>query len=341
MRHLLDMTPAALKAELTELGEKRFRAKQILEWIWRKGTVDFKAMTNLSKALRDKLAWQYTVLTASVAAEARSADDVTKLLLEYPDGGQVETVLIPDGDRVTACVSTQVGCAMACAFCASGLDGLGRNLTSGDIVEQVLQLQRQTGRAVTNVVFMGTGEPLANYDATIAAVRALTDKDRGALSARRITVSTVGLPEAIRRLAVEDLPITLAVSLHAPDDTLRAELMPVAARSPLAEVLAAARDFYAARHREVTIEYALLAGVNDSDDCADRLGSLAARLRCNVNLIRYNPTAGLPFDRPDEQTVRRFAERLSRRGVNANIRRSRGGDVQAACGQLRRREQGD
>jgi 23S rRNA (adenine2503-C2)-methyltransferase len=338
MTHLLNITPETLQAELCALGEKSFRTTQILEWIWQRGVLDFSEMTNLGKLLRTNLAERYAILTSSIAAEAHSTDDVTKLLLEYPDGGQVETVLIPDGDRATACVSTQVGCAMACAFCASGMDGLGRDLTCGEILEQVLLLQKQTGREVTNVVFMGMGEPLANYDATVGAVRGLIDERRGGISARRITVSTVGLPEAIRRLAGENLPITLAISLHAPDDALRSEIMPVAARTPIAEILAAAREFYAARHREVTIEYALLAGVNDADACADRLADLAQRLRCNVNLIRYNPIPALPFDRPDEETVRRFAQRLTRRGINANIRRSRGADVQAACGQLRRQQ---
>jgi 23S rRNA (adenine2503-C2)-methyltransferase len=339
MAHLLNITPDALAEQLKQLGEKPFRSKQILEWIWQKDVTAFADMTNLGKALRDKLTFQYDILAANVVADARAEDGVAKLLLEFPDGARTETVLIPEPERATACVSTQVGCAMGCAFCASGLEGWQRHLTCGEILEQVLHLQAATGRGVTNVVFMGMGEPLANYDATVAAVRAFTDERRAGLSARRITVSTVGLPQAIRKLAGENLPITLAISLHAPNDTLRARLIPAAAKHPLADILDAAGEFYEARHREVTLEYTLLAGVNDSPELADELANLAGRLRCNVNLIRYNPTAGLAFEAPPEAAVRAFAERLERRGVNVNIRRSRGADLQAACGQLRRNAQ--
>ncbi len=341
MAHLLNITPDALAEQLQRLGEKPFRSKQILEWIWQRNVTDFAGMTNLGKALRDKLAFQYEIFAAHVIADARAEDGVVKLLLEFPDGARTETVLIPEPDRATACVSTQVGCAMGCAFCASGLDGLERHLTCGEILEQVLHLQAASGRRVTNVVFMGMGEPLANYDATIAAVRAFIDERRAALSARRITVSTVGLPPAIRKLAGENLPITLAISLHAPNDELRARLIPTAAKYPLVDVLDAAREFYEARHREVTLEYTLLADVNDAPELADELARLAGRLRCNVNLIRYNPTAGLPFEAPEEAAIRAFAERLERRGVNVNIRRSRGAELQAACGQLRRNAQQD
>ena len=226
---------------------------------------------------------------------------------------------------------------MGCVFCASGLDGLQRNLSAGEILEQVLHLRQATGEKVTNAVFMGAGEPLANYDATVAAVRALIDPKRFALSARKVTVSTVGLPKQIRRLAGEDLPITLALSLHAPNDALRRELIPAAARFALDEILAAAETFYQSRKREITLEYALLAGVNDTNVCAEALAKIAHRLRCNVNLLGYNPVASLDYRSPGQAGVQAFARRLRQRGVNVNVRRSRGADADAACGQLRRR----
>lgn len=335
MNHLLDMTPQELSSFLQDLGESKFRADQILDWIWRKGATEFEAMTNLSKALRAKLTGGATLFAGTVARRTDAEDGVVKLLLAFPDEEAVETVSIPTAQRTTACLSTQAGCAMGCAFCASGLGGLGRHLSTGEILEQVLRLQQQTGRSISNVVFMGTGEPLANYDATLGAVRGLIDPKRGGLSARKITVSTVGLPAQIHRLAEEDLPITLAISLHAPDDALRAELMPVAGQYPISEILDAAKAFYARRHREVTLEYTLLADVNDSPRCAADLAGLARRLRCNVNLIRYNPVSSLPFRAPEQDKVAAFAEDLRRRGVNVNVRRSRGRAADAACGQLR------
>jgi 23S rRNA (adenine2503-C2)-methyltransferase len=338
MKHVLDMSPGELKAEVEALGGKSFAAKQIREWIWAKGASEFQAMTNLSLSLREELSRRMVIFSGRIVEEQHSRDDVLKLLLAWPDGEQIETVLIPDGQRQTVCVSTQAGCAMGCAFCASGLAGLKRNLTAGEILEQVLQLQHIAGRRVTNVVFMGVGEPLANYDATVRAVRVLIAPAAGAISARKITVSTAGLPDAIRRLAGEDLPITLAISLHAPDDALRAKLMPAAAKYPIAEILAAAKEFFRARGREVTIEYTLLAGVNDAPAQAGALAKLAGELRCNVNLIRYNPVSTLPFERSDETRTEAFAQRLRHKGVNVHVRRSRGADVDAACGQLRFRQ---
>lgn len=332
------MSLGELKAEVEALGGKSFAANQIREWIWDKGVYNFQAMTNLSKQLREDLSRRLVILTGRIASEQTSSDGVIKLLLAWPDDERVETVLIPEQDRQTVCVSTQVGCAMGCAFCASGLAGLKRNLTAGEIVEQVLQLQAVGRQRVTNVVFMGVGEPLANYDATVQAVRTLIDPRRGGMSARKITVSTAGLPAAIRRLAKEEMPITLAISLHAPDNALRARLMPAAAKYPIADILAAAEEFFHSRNREVTLEYTLLAGVNDAPAQAEALANLAGRLRCNVNLIRYNPVASLPFERCDEVRTEAFAQRLHRRGVNVNVRRSRGADVDAACGQLRLRQ---
>jgi len=328
---VLELTVDQLQAALAERGQAGYRAGQVADWVFKKSQTDPARMTNLPPALREML----DVTGCTVARRVDSEDGVTKLLLALSDGNHVECVLIPTPDRATACLSTQVGCGMRCAFCASGLGGLTRNLTGGEILAQILLLQQACERRVTNVVFMGIGEPLANYDATLAAVRGIIDPERLGVSARNVTLSTVGIPRAIRRLAGEDLPVTLAISLHAPNDVLRRQLMPAAERSTIAEILDAARTFYDARHREITLEYLLIGGVNDTPVCADGLAGLAHQLRCNVNLIRYNPVEGLSYTKPNQLAVQHFAQRLKKRGVNATIRRSRGLDAAAACGQLR------
>ena len=333
MPPLLDMTFDQLRHAVAEAGGKPYRAAQLADWVYKKGVTDPAAMTNLPGALVER----FEILTSRVVDRADSSDQCVKLLLATRDGGHVETVLIPEQRRTTACLSTQIGCAMGCTFCASGTDGLQRNLTGGEILEQMLHLRQASERAISNVVFMGIGEPLANYEATMAAVRAIVDPRRFGLSARRVTISTVGLPRQIRRLAREKLPITLAISLHAPDDALRRELIPSAARYPIREILDAAEEYYQVHKREITLEYVLLSDVNDSPLCAEALARIARRLRCNVNLIRYNPAAGLPYLPPAQDAAQAFAERLRRRGVNVQIRRSRGADAEAACGQLRRR----
>jgi len=331
--YLLNMTIGELRAAAAGLGEKAYRADQLADWVYRKGVTDAERMTNLPGAF----VGQFEILTSRAAGRADGSDGTIKLLLRLHDGEHVETVLIPSGTRATACVSTQAGCAMKCRFCASGLSGLKRNLSAGEMLEQILHLQQAAGRRVTHVVFMGMGEPLANYDATVSAVRAIVDPMRFGISARRVTVSTLGLPRQIRRLGREKLPITLAISLHAPNDALRRELIPAAAHTPLETVIAAAEEFFTRTKREVTLEYLLLGGVNDTNVCAESLARIARRLRCNVNLIRYNPVESLPYERPSQAKARAFADRLERRGVNVSIRRSRGLDAAAACGQLRRR----
>ena len=336
MRHLLDMTTAELTAELAGLDVPAYRAGQIRQWIWAKGVTRLADMTNLPAALRDSLSHRLTVLRGQIVDRRQARDGVVKLLIEWPDGERTETVAIPADGRRSACLSTQVGCPIGCAFCASGLDGVSRDLSAGEIVEQVLHLQSATGQRITHVVFMGTGEPLANYQATVAAVRTLIDPQRGALSARHITVSTIGLPQAMRRLADEGIPVTLAISLHAANDRLRRRLIPWAKSVDIADLIAAGQEYFRRSGRELTLEYVLLAGTNDSHRCADELIDLARQLRCNVNLIRYNDVDGLGFSRCDETQVLAFRDRLSAAGVNVQIRASRGGQVQAACGQLRR-----
>jgi 23S rRNA (adenine2503-C2)-methyltransferase len=358
MMHMLDMSVEELSVELARLGQPDYRAKQVLEWVWRKGVADFSAMTNLPAELRRVLAENLRVLTGTVVARREADDGTVKLLIQWPDGRRIETVLIPSEDRATACLSTQVGCAMRCGFCASGRNGLERNLTAGEIVEQVLHLQQATGRHVSHVVLMGMGEPLANYKSTVIAIRTLNDPARGGISARRITLSTVGIPKAIIRLAGEDLPITLAISLHAPNDAVRATIMPMAAKYPMDEIISAARQYFEITHRRVTFEYCLLPGVNDSGLAADRLAKIALAVGAQINLIRYNPvdiagggvagvgvagvspanaTGTVAYRRPSQSETKAFADRLRRRGANVQVRLSRGLTADAACGQLRDR----
>ena len=331
MRNFLDMTFEQLSQAVAAAGEKPFRAEQLADWVYRKGVTDPSAMSNLPGRLKE----QFTFLTSRPIGSAVSTDGAVKLLLELHDGQAIECVLIPSASRATACLSTQVGCAMGCLFCASGAHGIKRNLSSGEVLEQLLHLWQATGKRPNNVVFMGMGEPLANYEATVAAVRAIIDPRRLGISARHVTVSTVGLPKQIRRLAGENMPITLAISLHAPNDALRGQIIPNAGKTKLEDILDAAEEFYRSRKREVTLEYLLLGGLNDTRLCAEALARIARRLRCNVNLIRYNPVPALAFQRPSQAATRAFADRLAKRGVNVNIRLSRGLDATAACGQLR------
>jgi len=360
---IFEHTPKTLAAWCSERGMPAYRAGQILDWVCRKGVVDPARMTNLSRADRELLAREMVFLRSDVLAEERASDGVRKLLLGWlrqeaqqpvaedrervlriHDGAasgatrSTECVLIPAARRRTACVSSQVGCPVGCRFCASGLDGLQGNLTAGQIVEQVWRLSqlRDTGR-VTNVVFMGMGEPLANLGAVERAVRTIAAPWGLGISARRITVSTVGLPAAIERFAQRmDLPVTLALSLHAPTDELRRQLIPWAALSTIAELLDACRLWFEKTGREVTLEYTLLGGVNDTPACARDLARLARRLRSVVNLIRYNETPGLPYARPRRSDVLAFQRIVQSAGVRCVIRASRGRDIAAACGQLRR-----
>ena len=341
-----------------------FRATQVFEWVYRKGVADFDAMTNLSKPLREMLAQHWVIFASQIIRRQESTDGTTKLLLEWPDGATSECVLIPDEDRRTACISSQVGCPVGCAFCASGLTGLQRQLSTGEIVEQAMRVRQlcepqaeQTepraggnrrgrkansdeapaGTRLSNLVFMGLGEPLANYAGVLKALRIINAEWGLNIGARKITVSTVGLPSQIRRLAGEDLQINLALSLHAPNDELRQQLIPWAAKIPMEELVDAIREYFERTGREVTIEYILLGGVNDQPEHAYELGTLCRKMRCNVNLIRYNPVAGLGYERPGTYESQRFLQRLRERGINAHLRKSRGRDIDAACGQLRRR----
>ncbi len=331
------MTVDRLREVVEEMGAPQYRAEQLANWVYRKGVVAPEEMSNLPRGLVER----FDILTSQVVHRSETPDGTVKLLLQFPDTARIETVMIPSDKRVTVCLSTQVGCAMGCVFCATGLDGLTRNLTTGEILEQMLHLRVASAERLTNVVFMGMGEPLANLEATVAAIRAIVDPRRFAISARSVTVSTVGLPEQIRALARCELPITLAISLHAPNDELRKELVPVGAKYPLEQIMDAAREFYRSRRREVTLEYVLLSGINDTKLCAEQLAALVRQLRCRVNLIPYNPVESLPYSRPTQVEVRRFAERLTRHNINVQVRHPRGLEAGCACGQLRSRTKPD
>lgn len=331
-----------LAAKLAKLGEPAYRADQVLQWVYEKQAKTFGEMTNLSASLRGKLEGGF-VLNAVQALRTRSATDTTeKFLFQLHDGSLIETVLIPatpgltsSSDRHTVCVSTQVGCAYGCKFCASGLDGVKRNLSAAEIVDQVLHVQKLSGEKVSNIVVMGMGEPLANYDNLLRALRIINAPWALGIGARKITVSTVGLVPRIRQLADDPLQIRLAVSLHGATDEVRERIMPVNKKHPLKELLAACDYYVNTKHRMMTFEYILIDGVNDSLEQAHKLGAIARRLRAKVNLIPYNPVEGLLWRRPDRDRCKMFQHTLKSHGVTSTLRMEKGTDINAACGQLR------
>ena len=326
----------ALEAALEERGYERFRARQIFRWIYRRGVTDIAAMTDLPRPLRESFAREFTLATPRVVARDRSSDGTEKFLLALRDGRQIEAVFIPDTPAMTLCISTQVGCAMACAFCLTGKMGLVRNLTAGEIAGQVRVLADVVGLRETafNIVLMGMGEPLHNYDETMKALRILADEHGLAVPPRRVTLSTVGLLPALERLAREPLMPNLAISLHAPTDLKRGELVPINQKYGIAEIISACKRFPLRRRSRITFEYVLLAGVNDAADDARKLAKLLAGVKAKVNLIPLNAAAGIPFERPSDAAVDSFARILAERGVTVSVRKSRGRDIRAACGQL-------
>ncbi len=333
---LAELDRLGLEAALEERGQERFRARQVFGWMYRHGVTDIQAMTNLPRVLRDSLDADFTLTTPEIAGRERSSDGTEKFLLTLGDGRQIESVFIPDTPAMTFCVSTQVGCAMACAFCLTGKMGLVRNLTAGEIVGQVRVLAGALDmRSIAfNIVLMGMGEPLHNYDETMKALRILADDDGLAVPPRRVTLSTVGLLPALERLAHEPLMPNLAISLHAPTDLQRGELVPINRKYGIAEIIDACKRFPLRRRSRITFEYVLLAGVNDSAEDATRLARLLAGVKSKVNLIPLNAAVGIPFERPSDAAVDRFAKILAERGVTVSVRKSRGRDIRAACGQL-------
>lgn len=336
---LKEMGPDDTKVFCERLGEPAYRARQVFRWVHGRGAVDWAVMTDLPVALRERLARVATIgHTRVVERREDRRDGTVKLLLELSDGETVETVLLRHDYGNSACVSTQVGCRMGCAFCASTVGGLVRSLTAGEMVEQVLAVQRNLGpeERVSHVVLMGIGEPLENYDQVVRFLRLVHAPDGLGIGYRHVTLSTSGLVPGIRRLAGEGLPITLAVSLHAPNDELRTRLMPVNRHHPIHELLAACDEYAARTGRRVTFEYALIDGVNDLPELARELGRLLRGRLCHVNLIPLNPSGrGLAGSSPER--VRAFAGILRRYGVGTTVRRELGAGIDAACGQLRRR----
>jgi 23S rRNA (adenine2503-C2)-methyltransferase len=333
---LAELERAALEAALADLGHPRFHAGQMFRWMYRRGVTDVEAMTDLSRELRADLASSFTLTTPSVVHREKSVDGTEKFLLRLEDGRTIESVFIPDTPGMTFCISTQVGCAMACAFCLTGKMGLVRNLSAGEIAGQVRVLTGalQMRESTFNIVLMGMGEPLHNYDETMKALRILADPQGFHLAPRRVTLSTVGLLPALERLARESVMPNLAISLHAPTDRQRGELVPINTKYGVDEIVAAAKKFPLKKRARITFEYVLLAGVNDSPDDARRLAKLLGGVKSKVNLIPLNAAAGIPFERPSDAAIDRFARILAERGLTVSVRKSRGRDIRAACGQL-------
>ncbi|HEY9238520.1 MAG TPA: 23S rRNA (adenine(2503)-C(2))-methyltransferase RlmN, partial [Burkholderiaceae bacterium] len=345
--NLLEFDREGLAAFCEQLGEKRFRATQLFRWIHQKGAADFAQMTDLAKSLRDKLAGRATVAAMPLLSEQASGDGTIKWLFDAGAGNAIETVFIPEDDRGTLCISSQAGCAVGCRFCSTGHQGFSRNLTTGEIVGQLWfaehQLRQRLNppgdpdrRVITNVVMMGMGEPLQNYAALLPALRMMLDDHGYGLSRRRVTVSTSGVVPMIERLR-DDLPVALAVSLHAPDDALRDDLVPLNRKYPLAELLASCKHYLDKAPRDfITFEYCMLDGVNDSDAQARELLALVARsgVACKFNLIPFNPFPESGLTRSPNERVTAFLRVLQDGGVVATVRKTRGDDIAAACGQL-------
>ena len=338
--NLLDFDASGLTDYFAGLDEKPFRARQVLRWMHRFGQSDFDAMTDIAKSLREKLRAHAEIRPPALVSDKFSDDGTRKFLFDVGGGNAVETVFIPEDDRGTLCVSTQAGCALDCAFCSTGKQGFNRNLSVAEIIGQLWQAKRLLDgapadeRIVSNVVLMGMGEPLANFENTVTALHLMLDDNAYGLSRRRVTVSTSGLVPAMDRLR-DECPVALAVSLHAPDDALRDKLVPINQKYPLHDLMAACRRYLEKAPRDfVTFEYVMLDGVNDDERQARQLLELVRHVPCKFNLIPFNPFPGSPFRRSPSPRIRRFAEILMGEGIVTTTRKTRGEDIDAACGQL-------
>lgn len=338
---LLGMDRSALEAFFQSIGEKPFRATQIMKWIHQFGVSDFDEMTNLSKALREKLKEKAIIRTPKIVAEQRSSDGTIKWLLEVDNHNSIEAVFIPEKNRGTLCISSQVGCALDCSFCATGKQGFNRNLSNWEIIAQMWVANKALGckpkeeRVISNVVFMGMGEPLLNTAHVFPAARILMDDNAYGLSKRRVTISTSGIVPAIDRIKSE-LDVSLAISLHAPNNALRDELVPVNEKYPLEELMPSLHRFVEGGHskKHVTVEYVMLDKVNDRPEHAQQLIELLGDLPCKINLIPFNPFPNTDYQRSSNNALHRFQDALMKAGLNCTIRRTRGDDIDAACGQL-------
>jgi len=340
--NIKSLTREALQAMLVERGFKKYRADQILTWIYTQHARSFEEMTNIAKEERTRLSSLFSLSALLLVKTEQSADGTRKFLFELEDGHTIESVLIPDDDRQTLCISSQIGCQQACRFCLTGSRGFIRNLKAYEIADQVLEISRllkeEKKRKLTNIVLMGMGEPLANFDEVAAALKTITSEKGLGFSTRRVTVSTDGLVPEIERLGRSGLKVNLAVSLNATTDVVRDAIMPVNRRYPIAELIAACKRFPLEPRRRITFEYVLLRGVNDSREDAERLAKLLRGIRCKVNLIPFNPFPGSEFKRPEDAVVHRFQKVLQDHQYTALVRESRGRDISAACGQLREQE---
>ena len=340
---LLDTTNEEFAAWMSQRGQSSYRTKQVWHWIFERRAQDFAQMSDLPKRLRTELQESWTIFCTEVIRHHVSPDGTDKLLLTCRDGRSIECVIMVEEDRRTVCISTQVGCGMGCVFCASGLKGLERNLTRGEILEQVLRARNllPAEERLTNIVVMGMGESLANLDNLIAALDIICDSKGLGIGQRRVTISTVGLPEKMRKLADLDRRYSLAVSLHAPTEALRDQLVPINEKVGLTAVVEAADYYFLTTGRRVSFEYVLLRGINDRQEDAQALGKLLRLRKAHVNLIPYNPVPGLPYERPSPEVIRKFVETVDNYGVAVTVRKTKGREIDAACGQLRRQVEAD
>ena len=338
--NLLDLDRSGMERWFASIGEKPFRARQVLHWVHQRGAHEFDAMTDIARSLRTRLAEDAEIRTPAIVGDSTSADGTRKWLLKVDGANAVDSVYIPETGRGTLCISSQAGCTLDCAFCSTGKQGFNRNLTTAEIVSQLWIANQLLGRKqgatrpITNVVLMGMGEPMLNLDALIPALKVMLDDDAYGLSRRRVTVSTSGVIPGMDRLA-EACPVALAVSLHAPDDELRNRIVPINRKYPIRELIRACNRYLERAPRDfITFEYVMLDGVNDSIAHARALLPIAAKVRCKFNLIPFNPFPDAGFNRSSPETIRRFAEILQRAGLTVTTRKTRGDSIDAACGQL-------
>ncbi|MGE4215156.1 MAG: 23S rRNA (adenine(2503)-C(2))-methyltransferase RlmN [Anaerotignaceae bacterium] len=334
---LKSMTFTELEAVIKEIGEPKFRTKQVYDWMHNKLVTEFDDMTNLSKSLREKLEENYKISKLEIVEKRVSEKDgTTKYLFGLENDNLIEAVVMRYSYGNAVCVSTQVGCRMGCTFCASTLDGVEANLSAGEMLSQVYEIQKDLGERISSVVLMGSGEPLDNYDSVIKFIRMLNDENGLGIGQRHITLSTCGLVDKMNRLQEEDLQITLAVSLHAPNDEIRNQIMPISRKHDIDSLLLACKQYSDKTKRRITFEYALIKGVNDSEECARELTQRLKNMLCHVNLIPVNDVKERNYFKSNDETIAAFAEILNSKGIETTIRRKLGSDINAACGQLRK-----